>query len=131
MKLFITFWALVSSFVVAAAAPKMCPAGTKEVLSCVSQTSIPLFPFVSTCTSQNGKSIIAMSVGAGRSPDIMEVEKAESSSTIIYTATGEDSDDLTLTYSKGDVRPNKTNGVLTYKTFMGEFEDDFHCKIAQ
>jgi hypothetical protein len=130
MKLFITFLALVSSFAVTAA-PKMCPAGTREVLSCVSQTSIPLFPFVSTCVSQNGNSVIAMSVGAGRSPDIMEVNKVESNSTIIYTATGEDSDDLVLTYAKGDVRPNKTNGVLTYKTFMGEFEDDFHCKISR
>jgi hypothetical protein len=81
--------------------------------------------------SQNGNSVIAMSVGAGRSPDIMEAKKVESNSTIIYTATGEDSDELVLTYSKGDVRPNKTNGVLTYKTFMGEFEDDFHCKTSR
>lgn len=130
MKLLIAFMTLVSSFAAVASAPKMCPAGTKEVLSCVSKSSIPLFPYVSTC-SQNGKSVIAMSVGAGRSPDIMEVEKADSSSTIIYTATGEDSDDLTLTYSKGDVSSNKTNGILTYKTFMGEFEDDFHCKISR
>lgn len=127
----IIFISLFSSFAAMASAPKMCPAGSKEVLSCVSQSSIPLFPFVSTCKSQNGKSVIAMSVGAGRSPDIMEADKADSSNAIIYTATGEDSDELTLTYSKGDVRPNKTNGVLTYKTFMGEFEDEFHCKISQ
>ncbi|MEA9355330.1 hypothetical protein SHI21_03920 [Bacteriovorax sp. PP10] len=131
MKLLMTLLALVSSFTVAAAAPKMCPAGTKEVLSCVSQSSIPLYPFVSTCGTQSGESLIVMSVGAGRSPDIMKADKVESESTIIYTATEEDTDNLTLTYIKGEVGPKKTNGVLTYKIFMGEFEDDFHCKISQ
>lgn len=131
MKLLITFLALVSSFAASAAAPKMCPTGTKEALSCVSQSSIPLYPFVSTCMSQNGESVIAMSVGAGRSPDIMKADRVESDTTIIYTATEEDTDNLTLTYIKGDVSPKKTNGVLSYKIFMGEFEDDFHCKITQ
>ena len=129
MKSIIAILALTSSLS-AFAAPKMCPTGSRVVLSCVSQSSIPLYPFVSTCELQNGESVIAMSVGAGRSPDIMKADRVASESSIVYTATEEDSDNLTLTYSKGAAESLKTNGVLTYKIFMGEFEDDFHCKIS-
>jgi len=130
MKLLVTFLALVTSFAALASAPKMCPSDTREVLSCVSQSSIPLYPLVSTCETQSGDSLIVISVGAGRSPEVMKADRVDSESTIIYTATEEDSDDLTLTYKKGTTPALKTNGVLTY-TIMGEFEDNFHCKIRE
>lgn len=129
MKLLITALALTSTLS-AYAAPKICPSGSRVVLSCVSQSSIPLFPFVSTCEFQNGESVIAMSVGAGRTPDIMKADRVDSERSIVYSASEEDSDNLSLTYSKGASAPSKTNGVLSYKTFMGEFEDNFHCKIS-
>lgn len=133
MKLLITLMALVSSFAVAASAPKICPAGTKETLSCVSQSSIPLFPFVSICvTSDKYKEVfISMSVGAGRLPDLMKTDTVQMGETITYEALGEESDNLTLVYTKGISNPKKTNGVLSYKTFMGEFTDDYRCKISQ
>lgn len=130
MKILISFLTLITSFTAMAAAPKMCPSATREVLSCVSQSSIPLYPFVSTCETQSGDSLIVMSMGAGRSPDVMKANRVDSESTIIYTATEDDSDDLTLTYKKGTTPALKTNGVLTY-TIMGEFEDSFHCKIRE
>lgn len=130
MKSLILVLTFVSSFAATAAAPKLCPTGTKEVLSCVSQSSIPLYPFVSTCEDQAGASAIAMSVGAGRSPDVIKADRVETDSAIIFTALGEENDSLVLTYSKGDVGPKKTNGVLTYKIFMGDFEDDFHCRSS-
>lgn len=130
MKFIISLLALASSLTAMASAPKMCPAGTTEVLSCVSQSSIPLYPFVSTCETQNAESMIVMSVGAGRTPDVMKAERVDFDSVIIYVATEEDSDDLTFTYKKGTVPASKTNGVLSYK-IMGEFEDDFHCKIKE
>lgn len=130
MKSLIITLTVLTSFA-ATAAPKLCPAGTKEVLACTAKSSIPIYPYVSICENSDGSNLIVMNSGAGRSPDILKADKAEDASTLVFTANEEDSDGVVLTYSKGIVGAKKTNAILVYNILMGEVEDEYRCTQAQ
>lgn len=127
MKSLLVLTILSASFSAYAAPKRLCPAELTEVLTCTSQRSIPLYPYVAVCADQNGENILVLDRGAAKSPDILKVLASEANHVITFKATEEDTDNLAFSYKK-DSAGQKSNGLLTFDFWGSEVADKYTCK---
>jgi hypothetical protein len=108
------------------AASRLCPSNTNESVRCIADAWVAMVPFVSICETQQ-ESFIVMDPGAGRSPMVYEAELSESAQKIIFTAIGENTDNLKLQLIKSN--SSKTKGQLSYNSFGTTLVMNFSCKF--
>jgi hypothetical protein len=104
------------------ASTSICPDGTRQVSSCVSDDFLPFYPFASVCQDQSGYSL-AIDPGADKEPESASATRVDTASAVVFTSA-----DMGFALSMDKTNSaGKVKATLNYTSFSESVSSSYTC----